>query len=681
MDPLVGKRIDNYEIVSVLGKGGMGIVYKARHVTLDKLYALKMIDSTIAEESVLLKMFQNEGKALARLNNRNIVGVSDYRTFGDSDFIVMEFVEGVTLARKLRDQRRLPVKEAFPIMMQVASAIQHAHNAPFPVIHRDIKPENIMITPDGEVKVMDFGIAKLKDSTGLTRTGRALGTYGYMSPEQLLGKSAGRQSDIWSMGTVFYQMLTGHLPFPGPQEAIYYATLNLPPNPIPDDVYLPEGLADILLKCLEKDLSKRYQDASEILKDLKQVEQNMGGDQTITIDGTLPLSTPRPSSLRKSSWLVISSVVALTVIAYAAKVFVNRQPPVVPDPIAFMTITSDPESCDVLINNRPAGRTPITALEQKPGPVTLKVRHPDYFGRDSSFALEAGKAAYSFKLMKVPQPPAPSPRNHEKGEDDPFISTGGWVSNVVGKFVSADESSQEARAQSKLRALSRALSVEKINVRAQDFEAQLRANSSSDALYEANRAFQGVLKSASAGFVSELRNVRTRTIDSSFSGPKFVYRTSFDAKITRRSGAGDPTFNASLALNKTQFTPDEKLTMVVSCTKDAYFTVLDISADGVHVLFPNSYQKRNFFKAGTKLSLGSEGITFPVSIPNGWDRAEEMVMVIATAGEADFSSLNPVALAVGNPRADALLCLLRERVKVPKGSYCEALEKFEIHRN
>src|SRR2546423_1217910 len=279
-DALVGKLLGHYCIESLIGVGGMGEVYLARDEGLGRKAALKLLPDSLTRDETQLGRFKNEARTASALNHPNILTVYEIGAEGNVQFIATEFIEGVTLRASLTSGRMNP-HAALEIAVQVASALAAAHDAG--VVHRDIKPENIMLRPDGYAKVLDFGIAKLTERPALddhrvettallqTRPGLVLGTAHYMSPEQVRGQKVDARSDIWSLGVVLYEMVTGNPPFRGetPSDCIA-AILTAEPAPLssisPD---VPAKLESILQKALRKNTGERYQTIKEMLAELR----------------------------------------------------------------------------------------------------------------------------------------------------------------------------------------------------------------------------------------------------------------------------------------------------------------------------------------------------------------------------------------------------------------------------
>src|SRR5215218_7127674 len=279
----VGTLLDaRYRIDAVVGAGGMSTVYRAFDTVLERQVAIKLMHRDIAADADQLERFRREARAVAQLNHPHVVGVIDAGEatpdedppFGEPvgmPYIVFEYVEGETLKDRIRRQRRLPVSEAVAYAIEIARALQAAHDRR--IVHRDVKPQNVLIDEEGRAKVTDFGIARSLTEEGLTADGRVLGTTDYVSPEQALGQDVDPQSDLYSLGVVLFEMLTGDVPFHGENQvavAMKHVREELP------DVQLrrPEvssALAAVVDRATEKDLGERYGSAEELIDDLAEV--------------------------------------------------------------------------------------------------------------------------------------------------------------------------------------------------------------------------------------------------------------------------------------------------------------------------------------------------------------------------------------------------------------------------
>lgn len=269
----MANRIGTYEVKEVVGKGGMGTVYRALDLALNREVALKVINPDLSQNLVLMKRFRNEALAMARLSHPNIVVIYNFSSEPNLHYIVMEYVEGKNLAQIIKGEGSLPWSRAFPIFRQILAAIDYAHGQG--IIHRDIKPSNFIVKSNGMVKVTDFGIAKVFGGEELTRAGVALGTSRYMSPEQILGQPIGPFSDIYSLGITLYEMVTGRVPFSGNSDfEIQRGHLErLPPSPRQFGLNLPVEIETAILKSLEKKPEKRFPSVSHFLETLSLVEE------------------------------------------------------------------------------------------------------------------------------------------------------------------------------------------------------------------------------------------------------------------------------------------------------------------------------------------------------------------------------------------------------------------------
>ncbi len=277
MDKYVGKRLDGrYEIKEVIGVGGMAYVYKAYDCIDDRTVAVKILKDEYLANEEFTRRFKNESKAIAILSHPNIVKVYDV-SFGERlQYIVMEYIDGITLKEYIEQQRDIKWKEALHFTVQILRALQHAHDKG--IVHRDIKPQNIMLLPDGTIKVTDFGIARFsRNEIRATGAGdKAIGSVHYISPEQARGDITDEKADIYSTGVMLYEMLTGRLPFEA-DNAVSVAIMQLqsePKRPREINPEIPEGLEEITMKAMQKDPAKRYQSAAEMLHDIDEFKRN-----------------------------------------------------------------------------------------------------------------------------------------------------------------------------------------------------------------------------------------------------------------------------------------------------------------------------------------------------------------------------------------------------------------------
>lgn len=276
---MIGRVLGNrYEIVEKIGGGGMALVYKAKCNLLNRYVAIKILRQEFINDDEFISKFRRESQAAASLSHHNIVNIYDVGSEDNIYYIVMEYIKGETLKELIKSKGKLTSKETLEISIQIAEALKHAHNNQ--IVHRDIKPHNILITNDGRVKVTDFGIARAASSSTVTNTSDVLGSVHYFSPEQARGGYTDAKSDIYSLGIVMYEMITGTVPFKG-ESPISVALKHIqedirPPKELDDSI--PDNLDKIIRKAVQKDQSLRYNSSEEILSDMKKVMTNIDSD-------------------------------------------------------------------------------------------------------------------------------------------------------------------------------------------------------------------------------------------------------------------------------------------------------------------------------------------------------------------------------------------------------------------
>ena len=276
MDKYIGKRLDGrYEIREIIGVGGMAYVYKAYDTIDDRIVAVKILKEEFLNNEEFVRRFRNESKAIAILSHPNIVKVYDVSLGENLQYIVMEYIDGITLKEYMDQQKDIRWKEAVHFTVQILRALQHAHDKG--IVHRDIKPQNIMLLSDGTIKVTDFGIARFsRQDLRATSEDKAIGSVHYISPEQARGELTDEKADIYSVGVMLYEMLTGRVPFDA-DNAVSVAIMQLQSQPTrPRDINpdIPEGLEEITLKAMQKEPSERYQSAAEMLSDIDEFKRN-----------------------------------------------------------------------------------------------------------------------------------------------------------------------------------------------------------------------------------------------------------------------------------------------------------------------------------------------------------------------------------------------------------------------
>jgi eukaryotic-like serine/threonine-protein kinase len=330
---MIGKTLAHYEITSLLGKGGMGEVYQAKDLKLGRDVAIKVLPDQFARDADRVARFQREAKLLASLNHPNIAAIYGLEESGGTNFLVLELVEGDTLADQIK-RGPIPVENSLKLALQIAEALEAAHEKG--VIHRDLKPANIKVTPDGKAKVLDFGLAKafageqtdlsLSNSPTLsdmaTMQGVILGTAAYMSPEQARGKPVDKRTDIWAFGCMLYEMLTGTAAFQGEDvteilAAVVKSGVDL--DLLPANIH--PRVREIITRCLQKDLRKRYYDIADVRCDIEQVLADPGGAFVQTI-----AATERRSKIRTIlPW--VAAAVGITAIIVGAAIWTLKPAP------------------------------------------------------------------------------------------------------------------------------------------------------------------------------------------------------------------------------------------------------------------------------------------------------------------------------------------------------------------
>lgn len=401
MQSIIGKVVDTYEITGILGKGGMGVVYKAKDMTLDRDVALKMMDANLARDEEFLKRFKSEAKALAKLQNRNIVSVFALRETELGLALVMEFVDGTTLADQLRLQGPIPLARTMHIFKQILGALGDAHRNN--VIHRDIKPSNVMLTKDDVVKVTDFGLAKIQQVSGATVTMGTGGTLYYMSPEQIRGlANVDQRGDIYSIGMTLYETVTGRVPFGNDLTDFDIRQMivegKIPP-PERFNAALPKELVQVIVKSIHKDPNKRFQSCEEMSAALGAIELKPedGEVKRATVEPLprLPKYKPRPSP-KRPLFVTLGAGVVLIAGLFIARSYLFP-------PTGVLSIDSDPPGSTISVNGSAAGVTPVQNISLAAGKIVVEVDKEGYYRKDTTLSLDAGQnVSLLITLTKLP---------------------------------------------------------------------------------------------------------------------------------------------------------------------------------------------------------------------------------------------------------------------------------------
>ena len=439
----IGKVLDNYRILERLGVGGMGVVFKAIHIKLDKVFAIKIIAPGLAMNEHFIKRFQTEAKSLAKFEDPNIVRIYDLRTADDQWFIVMEYVDGTTLTEKILKDGAFHWTEALRIIKQVLSAVGHAHEAG--IIHRDIKPNNIMLNDKGFVKITDFGLAKDQTQSTNTITVTSGGTLFYMSPEHVKGSSfIDARSDLYSVGMTLYEMLTSIVPFQNIKsdfeirESIVRQEFEKPRSINPA---IPAGLEVIVMRSISKNPDDRYQTADAMMKAISDFEAEMEISETKaeekvthTKDPLLnpvkpakisavpsPVKSPEPAlKLHKYPYLKIAGVLAvlaaITLAIFKSGIFSDSLSSDIQIPVvktqSRLTISSKPEASWVILSGDTIGQTPLTEYALLPGQYSLQISKDQYGSVDTTISLTENEdlgIAFTLHALQREQPPVQEP--------------------------------------------------------------------------------------------------------------------------------------------------------------------------------------------------------------------------------------------------------------------------------
>ncbi len=420
MDQLIGQIIDNYKILEVVGRGGMGVVFKAMDMNLEKIVALKMIDPFLARDESFLQRFKTEAKALAKLENQNIVGVYALRETSYGLFMVMEYVQAKTISEWLREKGRFTANETIAIGTQIINAIRHAHKVG--VIHRDIKPNNVLLCEDGSVKVMDFGLAKviLEQGTQNTVTHAAAGTLYYMSPEQVKGlKNVDKRSDIYSIGMTLYEMLAGRTPFEKNESEFVIQKQIVEgkiPSPVKYNPLIPKELVKIIMRSIDKDPEKRFQGTGEMFSALSGIKIDTGGEgeKTRIMTRYDQAEEIKPKPDRKKIYISGAAIIIIILIISiyfstgkkeetikddTSTTKIENIKKIIP---ASLTINSDPGGASVYINGKSEGKTPLSrdSLTTARYSIMLKLAgYQDWL--DAGYMVNSGQNEVNIKMVPV----------------------------------------------------------------------------------------------------------------------------------------------------------------------------------------------------------------------------------------------------------------------------------------
>ena len=386
---MIDSTILHYKIIEKLGEGGMGIVYRAEDTKLKRQVAIKFLPHHISANEEERKRFEIEAQSAAALNHPNIATIHAIEESGNDTFIVMEYIEGVELKDKIKSSS-ISIEESINIAIQIAEGIEAAHKKG--IVHRDIKSQNIMITNDGKVKIMDFGLAKVRGETQLTKIGSTIGTAAYMSPEQAQGEEADSRSDIFSFGVVLYEMLTTRLPFNAEhQAALIYSVINENPLPVArfNDKVSPD-LERIVFKALAKDKEERYQHVDDLIADLRKERKNIEYAKAEHIN--MRFSASQVKSKQKKNfrrYYIPALIVILLAVGAAYFMFFEKGSEIKSIAVLPFSITSSDSSGEILSDGVTEGI--INNLSSIPSLIVMSWTSVSHYSSEQPDVREVGK--------------------------------------------------------------------------------------------------------------------------------------------------------------------------------------------------------------------------------------------------------------------------------------------------
>jgi serine/threonine protein kinase len=386
--------IGRYEVWEEIGKGSMGIVYKARDPHIDRLVALKVLRRDRVTSDEFVQRFLKEARAIGRLSHRNIVVVYDSGQEQDTIYIAMELLRGRSLRDHIND-KRFEFNDIVSVGVQVAEALDYAHRAG--IVHRDIKPSNIIIAPDKKIKITDFGIARIEDpaSHQQTQAGDILGTPAYMSPEQVAGQPVDGRSDLYSLGVILYELFTGSKPFEGKSIASIFKSIidDAPATPLLTDEPRSRNLSALIMKSMSKLPDDRYQSGVEMANVLKGLLQRRKSDTADT--------APRKQPSRKTARLSITLLMSLAVVIAAVFWHPWRSDESLPVVETVLQVKSNPPGAQVFLNGSLKGAAPID-LGLPLGKYEVRLSLPNHYEWEGQLHLkEEGAVPLSVRLVPI----------------------------------------------------------------------------------------------------------------------------------------------------------------------------------------------------------------------------------------------------------------------------------------
>ncbi|MEW6600784.1 MAG: serine/threonine-protein kinase [Nitrospirota bacterium] len=429
-------KIGRYEIITEIGRGSMGVVYKAHDPNLDLTVALKVLRQDRLSSEAFVKRFLSEAKALGRLDHPNIIRVYNVDEAEGTVYIAMEFIEGESL-NDVMQKKRFGMEEIIGIGAVVADTLDYAHKQG--IIHRDIKPSNILIRNDGRLKITDFGIAHIEDSAApkQTQAGEILGTPAYMSPEQVLSRPVDGRSDIFSLGVILYELCAGNMPFPGQNLAsIFNAITQLEPAPLREgNPEMPDNLSTVILKCLQKNPDNRFGSGGDLARALK---------GSVSKEEPVKAETPQQQKSPKGKSLIVAAVVIIAVVAGLAAYFIlgtkkGTAPEVDKALQAVLKVESTPAGAQVFIDGNFKGKSPAV-IELPAGKHEVRLTLTGHYDWEAQVQLQE-KEETPLSVMLIAEPSGSEtaiPQSREKDiSEAPSARTAssGTGGNNISKIV------------------------------------------------------------------------------------------------------------------------------------------------------------------------------------------------------------------------------------------------------
>ena len=367
---MIGTTVSHYRILSALGRGGMGVVYKAEDTRLKRTVALKFLSDELSQDPQAVERFRREAQAASSLNHPNVCGIHDVGQHEGRQFIVMELLDGVPLAQHVGG-RPLPLDRVLSLGSEIADALAAAHGRG--IVHRDIKPANVIVTSRGAAKLLDFGLARPDQSLHATTTGQlttpgaVVGTVAYMSPEQVRGEPLDGRTDVFSLGAVLYEMATGRQAFAGPTAGtIHDAILNRDPQTVSSlNPELPSRLADIIGRALEKDRTLRYQNAADLRADLERLRRDLASGRAPAPDPAVPSAAPR--AWRRAAWVAVAVLALAALLAGASRLVTLPWQADAIDSVAVLPFANDSGNADTEYLSDGITESLINDLSRLPG--------------------------------------------------------------------------------------------------------------------------------------------------------------------------------------------------------------------------------------------------------------------------------------------------------------------------